>query len=57
MLIPESADEKERAHLKRMSGWLNRMSEEERKKYCDHGNSFVIRMFTCKYCKREEGES
>lgn len=58
MLVPESKDEKERAHLARMTAWLESKSEEERKKYCPHGNSAVLAKLTmpigCKYCNEEK---
>lgn len=58
-LIPDSKEQKEQAHLERMTAWLSKMTENERKKYCDHGKSKIISFFCCNHCMktdREEGK-
>lgn len=58
MLVPESKDEKEAAHLARMTAWLANKTPEERKRYCDHGNSATLAKLAmplgCKYCNEQK---
>lgn len=54
MLVPESKDEKEAAHLMRMTAWLAKMPEDERKMYCDHACRKALASLCCKYCKGEK---
>lgn len=60
MLVPETKSEKEAAHLTRMTAWLAKKTPEERKKYCDHGNSAVLAKLAmplgCEYCNRKESD-
>lgn len=57
MLVPESKSEKEQAHLARMTAWLAKMPENERKMYCDHACRKALAKLCCKYCKeaKEDG--
>lgn len=57
-LVPDSPEQKKQAHLDRMTAWLNKKTPEERKKYCDHGNSAVLAKLVlplgCEYCKEKK---